>query len=726
MPLNALLNYLKTQHHITLTEQQLNAVSALHGPVCVISCPGSGKTTITVIRLANLIVNGGVNPKQILALTFSKASAADMNKRFGALFPKLAHSVKFSTIHSFAFHIIRTYQHMMSLQYQFIDSPQNPTHSSKGILSKLYLEITNNYPSDDDIDLIKSQISLLKNLMIEPTHTKQIKQYIEDEVDVFTQIYKQYETFKERQYLLDYDDLLTFGYQILKNNEQILAYYRQTYTHIQVDEAQDTSKIQYELIKLLLNKQQNLFLVGDDDQSIYAFRGAYPKQLLDFKETFKQGQVIFMSENFRSSQEIVSTSATFITQNKDRYEKNILTHNPPHSPIACLELKSEKEQLDYLVSELQGMEDYSSVAILYRQNVSAISVLEVLERFGIPFRLSEGRLAFFTHPIVLDVLAFYDLASHPRHQNAFKRLSRILYLSSNVVNQTLTQTEMGYLAYLTKHVTFAKKFQRDKVKEFSSKLAKILTLPPAQSLTYLLETLDYRSYLNRKGFFKEDDLSAYTQGVAVFETMKMIARSESDISGFLHRLGHLKQISEQGLQEENAVSLMTFHASKGLEFDCVFMIDCMNGITPPQNVLNDYHNRNLTQYEEEARLFYVAMTRARKRCEMMSVGFKHNTAFTPSNFFQVVDEIVNPTQQTDDTKNTKKLSRPVSQLKNSLLSDIDLTPFIVGSSVMHKKFGEGEIIALEGEIATIKFSDNHKRISLRITLQNETLSLVTA
>ena len=323
-----LTSYLYDHFKMTLTPSQKDAVEALHGPICVISCPGSGKTTVTVIRLANLMVKGGVSPQQILALTFSKASAKDMNDRFKSLFPSLANHVKFATIHSFAFHIIRHFEQISGTRYEFIDTPNQMTHSKRQLLASIYLEKSERYLSDDEYETITGQISLLKNLMIEPHQTTEIKKYVENEVELFIQVYKAYEQKKEANFFLDYDDLLTTAYQILIHRDELRTFYQQRYTHIQIDEAQDTSKIQYELIKLVATPRNNLFLVGDDDQSIYAFRGAYPKQLLDFKQTFKDAQIIYLTENFRSSQNIVEMSSTFISHNHDRYPKEIKTPNP--------------------------------------------------------------------------------------------------------------------------------------------------------------------------------------------------------------------------------------------------------------------------------------------------------------------------------------------------------------------------------------------------------------
>ena len=443
-----LTSYLYDHFKMTLTPSQKDAVEALHGPICVISCPGSGKTTVTVIRLANLMVKGGVSPQQILALTFSKASAKDMNDRFKSLFPSLANHVKFATIHSFAFHIIRHFEQISGTRYEFIDTPNQMTHSKRQLLASIYLEKSERYLSDDEYEMITGQISLLKNLMIEPHQTKEIKKYVENEVELFIQVYKAYEQKKEANFFLDYDDLLTTAYQILIHQDELRTFYQQRYTHIQIDEAQDTSKIQYELIKLVATPRNNLFLVGDDDQSIYAFRGAYPKQLLDFKQTFKDAQIIYLTENFRSSQDIVTMSSTFISHNHDRYPKEIKTPNPPSSVPVLHHFQTEKEQFTYLMEQLKATDDLNEVAILYRQNVSVISLIETLERHQLPFRLQEGKLIFFTHPIVKDIVAFFHLTLNPRDAEAFKRIAKILYLSASVIQQTLAQSESPYLDYL--------------------------------------------------------------------------------------------------------------------------------------------------------------------------------------------------------------------------------------------------------------------------------------
>lgn len=727
---DALTTYLFDHHHITLTPAQKQAVEALTGPTCVISCPGSGKTTVTVIRLANLIVKGNVPPHQILALTFSKASAKDMNERFRTLFPSLAPHVKFSTIHSFSFSVIRHFEKLSGTRYQLIEHPTSNGISKRQLLASIYLEQTERYLSDEEYETLTGQISLLKNLMIAPHQTTEIKQYIEEEQELFIKLYRAYESKKEAHYFLDYDDLLTTAYHLLKQNASLRQFYQHHYTHIQIDEAQDTSKIQYELIKLLAAPLNNLFLVGDDDQSIYAFRGAYPKQLLAFKETFPKAQLIYLTDNFRSSQDIVDLSSAFIRSNQTRYQKEIKTPNPKQSLPTLHHFQNEREQFDYLIHELKQLDHLQEVAILYRQNVSAISLIEQLERHHLPFCLQEGRLAFFSHPIVKDIIAFFHLALHPKDTEAFKRIGKILYLSASTLSQTLAKAEHAYLDYLTQQVAFNTTFQQEKIRKFKLNLPKITTLPPRRAIHFILDTLDYESYLTKKGFLKDEKERVYTQGVAVIETLKSIATETGDVHEFLNRLAHLYQLSQQStIQQPNAIRLLTFHASKGLEFDTVFLIDCMDGITPSSGALNQHLLNEEEELEEERRLFYVAMTRARHQLHLLSVASKHNMIFNRSIFIKEVQSILNPALKKEGhlpTASKRTLSgRKIDELKSLPGSTIDLSPYPVGTIITHRQFGDGTIIAREGEIATIQFhaTKDEKRISLKITVANGNVTL---
>ena len=437
--------------------------------------------------------------------------------------------------------------------------------------------------------------------------------------------------------------------------------------------------------------------------------------------------MIYLTENFRSSQNIVNLSSAFIEQNHHRYKKEIKTPNPPQIAPQLHHFQTEKEQFTYLIDQLKTIENLDEVAILYRQNVSAISLVEAFERHQIPFRLQEGKLSFFTHSIVKDVVAFFQLAKNPRHTEAFKRIAKILYLSASVINQTVSQSESHYLDYLTRQVTFKTAFQRDKIRQFKLNLPKLQEIAPNRGIHYILDTLGYESYLTKRGFIKEDKERVYTQGLAVIETLKSIAKETNHADDFLHRLTHLYDISHQSsLQQSPSVHLLTFHASKGLEFDTVFLIDCMDDITPTSNALSHHLLQEDEEFEEERRLFYVAMTRARMRLEIISVANKHNMLFNRSIFVKDVHQILNPHRSTESSPAVKRTTsgRTISELKSlALTSSVDLSAYQLGVSIHHLRFGDGTIIDLEGEIATIQFEHEQKRISLRITVKNGNVTL---
>ena len=351
----------------------------------------------------------------------------------------------------------------------------------------------------------------------------------------------------------------------------------------------------------------------------------------------------------------------------------------------------------------------------------------MLERHQLPFKLQEGKLTFFTHPIVKDVVAFFHLTLNPRDAEAFKRIAKILYLSASVIQQTLAQSESPYLDYLTRQVAFKTAFQRDKIRQFKLNLPKLKDLPPKRGIHFILDTLDYESYLTKRGFIKDEKERVYTQGLAVIETLKSIASETGDIHEFLNRLSHLYQLSHQSSQQMMpAINLLTFHASKGLEFNTVFLVDCMDGITPSSSALNQHLLHEEEEFEEERRLFYVAMTRARHQLQILSVANKHNMLFNRSVFVKDVHQILYPKSATESLPQPKRTAsgRSISELKSmNLTTSVDLKAYQIGVLIHHQRFGDGTIIDLDGETATIQFEHEQKRISLRITVENGNVSL---
>lgn len=694
----SLIDYLK-KNDLSLSDIQYEAVTALNGPTALISAPGSGKTTVTVIRLANLIVKGKVDPGRILALTFSKAAAKDMGRRFAELFPTLAGRLQFSTIHSLAFSIIK----QTGENYRFLDKPETP--SKRQVLTGLYLEATGEYMADYEYEAYAAGIGLLKNLLIEPSQKVKIQRYIEDDLDKFVQVYTAYEAYKKSQQLLDFDDILTLGLQLLQTDETLLQTYQSHFTHVQVDEAQDISTAQWELIKLLALPQNNLFLVGDDDQSIYGFRGADPGIFLKFKE-IPQAKIIAMNENYRSSADIVAMSSAFIQENKNRHQKKIVTSNSAKSlPSFCF-FQREADQFEHLAKILQEPSS-KSIAVLYRQNVSAIGLMKTLDDHQIPYALHEEKLGFYNHPVLRDVKAFFQLASNPYDEAAFRRIAKINYLPAIAVREVTSQSELPFLRYLGSRVRFQKAFQKSKASELAAKLPQVASLPPARALHYILMTLGYEEYLYKKGFLKEEkNRPLYTQAKAVLETIRSFAKSSENASKFLEQLQHPPKKTAVA-----NVHLMTFHSAKGLEFDHVYLLDCMNEITPSKSSQNKKEEGDLEEYEEERRLFYVAMTRAREKLEILGSANRYFMDFSRSDFFKEA-------RQAAGAKEMAPVAAPLKKVPLASLMDApNYEDYGKGAQIKHARFGIGTVLERDGEIATISFADETRRISLRITLE---------
>jgi len=348
---------LRSKFGINLTEQQKKAVTNLEGPVLVLAVPGSGKTTTLLSRTAYLISHG-IKPENILTVTFSKMSTKDMLERFNRIFGGvIGYDVKFSTIHSLAYSIVRGYNYKNNIKSIIIESDEDknwkpPTTKSK-LLRQINREINNTIMTEEQFEDLSSKISFVKNMMLEESEFDEYNWSIEN----FKKIYDKYESIKRENSYIDYDDMLSKCLYILEKDRGILGKYQSTYTYIQVDEAQDTSKVQHKIIKLLGSNNDNVFYVADDDQSIYGFRGAYPEFLLNVRDIYKNVKIFYMEENFRSTPNIVSVCNQLIKENETRFDKNIFTNKASGQPIQILKVKNKEEQLWDIIEKLKKRDE---------------------------------------------------------------------------------------------------------------------------------------------------------------------------------------------------------------------------------------------------------------------------------------------------------------------------------------------------------------------------------
>ena len=622
---------------MNLNKEQAQAISHFNGPALVLAVPGAGKTTVLIHRTANLILNKNISPEKILSITFSRASAKDMKNRFNNLYGDISTiPVHFSTIHSFAYNLIREYAYNNRTRFNLIeDNKKEP--NKYNILTNIYYSKNNNHITEEKLENLINSIGYIKNMLITP---EEFLSNNKINIKNFGEIFNTYEQYKKINNLIDFDDMLTMSLEIFKKDRYLLHKYRSRYDYIQVDEGQDTSKVQMEIIKTLSYPKNNLFIVADDDQSIYGFRGAYPKGLFEFNKVYENIKLFYMEQNYRSSKNIVSVSNKFIKQNKLRYNKNIFTENLFIEPINIIKLKKPEDQYQYLIDELISKKDYKNSAILYRNNMSAIGVIEYLERNKIPFHMKDIKINFFNHWIVQDILSFLFLAQEPSN---IKYLENIFFKMKGFISNR----QISYIKTLDRNIpVFDRLLQLPGINRFYKKnflelkldFKKLSKMDPHKGIHYIDEKLKYGDYL-RESCMKFGHTLDSLKDILYF--LKMISSKTKDLNELIGRIKYLKYLTLQSKNIKNGVNLSTIHSAKGLEFKNVYIIDLIEGDFPNANSIDDYDKGNIETLEEERRLFYVGMTRAKEHLSLITLNNRNDKKVNPSRFLIELEKLTN-------------------------------------------------------------------------------------
>lgn len=616
-----------------LSLEQKNAINHISGPALILAVPGAGKTTVLVHRTYNLIANHNINPENILSITFSKASSIDMKKRFNTLFPQAAsYNVHFSTIHSFCYGLIREYAYINRINYRLIEDNKRQLNKYN-LLKKIYLDINKTYITEEKLENLLNAIGYIKNKMLTAD------QYLQDnkiDIDNFKIIYNSYENYKKKYNLLDFDDMLTISLEILKNSKILLEKYRNRYKFIQVDEGQDTSKIQMEIIRLLALPENNLIIVADDDQSIYGFRGAYPKALLDFNKDYINGKIFFMEENYRSSKNIVSVSNKFIKSNTLRYKKEIKTHNPYLEPVNIIKVKSITDQYEYLIEDLKN-KDLSKSCILYRNNLSSIGIIEFLIRNNISFYTRDKKLRFFNHWLIKDIVDFLILAKDTSNMDIYENIYYKIkgYISKNQINYAKTLDANKCVFERIGEYPGINEFYKRNLRELKLDFKKISNMKPREAIFYIEYHLEYDIYLKENSIkfgYTYDNLST------MLYYLKLIGENCENLEEFTQRLNHIQFLCSNSTKNTNTITLSTIHSSKGLEFENIYMIDLIDGEFPNTSSIEDFDLGNIENLEEERRLFYVGITRAKKHLTLIAPNNINGNEFLPSRFLNELEK----------------------------------------------------------------------------------------
>lgn len=699
------IKYLQ-EHKINLNEQQIKAVLSIDGPMLLLAVPGSGKTTVIVSRIANMITNHNIDPKNILTLTFSRSSANDMKYRFKKFFNKEIADLKFSTIHSFCYGVIQRSQKKINL----IEGDNAQITKAK-ILRSIYKEINSEFINEDKLDELSNQISYVKNMMLDGAEIDTLK----TNIDNFKDIYNKYESIKSNGEYLDFDDLLIKTYQMFSTDKKLLEVYRINYKYINIDEAQDTSKLQHKIIELLAKPNNNIFMVGDEDQSIYGFRAAYPDALLEFSKVYSNSQILKMERNYRSTKNIVNSANLFIKQNKNRFDKNMYSQNDEGLGITFTTLEDLCNEYDYLAKKLKDNKNLGDTAILYRNNVSAIPLIDILDREKVSFYIRDSKLSSLNHWVIKDVIAFIKLAINPCDFASFSQIYFKLnsYISKELLEYVKHNKGSKNIFDTLSGATNINNNQQKKIYDLKINFISLSRLKPLAALSFIQKDLEYEKYL--KGDKSKQDSSTYIQ---ILNAIKVIARNSESLDDVIQRLNSLPKICEAANSNysKNAVTLTTYHSSKGLEFDSVYMIDLIQGQIPSYSGIEDK-----TLMEEEVRLFYVGITRAKRYVELITSSFLNDNYIKISEFAKYLKEKC--------CKGTKVLQKSKLEdfvdLNNYNLSSMTQDNLKNDTLVFHDRFGIGKIKEFDKDFVTIEFYNSGlKSFSLSICISQNLIDIL--
>lgn len=592
------------------------------GPMMLLAGPGSGKTTTMTKRVVSLLENYHVNPANILVVTFTKAAAREMKERFEKLcmdsgIAQNYKQVTFGTFHGVFYGILR---HAYRLTGKNIISEEQRFDMLRELAYRQRMEIED---EKEFFEGLVQEISEVKNSRIPLEHY--YSKNCPDEV--FRKIYTSYVTICRQSRLLDFDDMLLYCYDLLTQRPDILAGWQKKFQYILVDEFQDINKLQYDIVKMLAAPENNLFIVGDDDQSIYSFRGAKPEIMMNFPKDFPSVQTELLPVNYRSTGEIVEAAGKVIAWNKRRFQKKIHTDNEKgKAPLVKAFQNGKEEELylkDCIVKAHEQGCPYEEMAVLYRTNSGARFLVETLMEYQIPFQMRDVLPNLYDHWIAKNLISYMKLAEGDRSRKEFLQVMNRpnRYISREVLDEPQVSFEALRWHYEEKE------WMLDRIDKFEEDLNLLKNMTPYAAINYIRHGIGYDEYLRTYALFRKlkiedmheilDELADSAKGYQTFGEW------------FIHIAKYTDKIKEQArtkISEKKGVVISTFHSIKGLEFDQVFLMDVNEGTIPYRKAVTE------SNIEEERRLFYVGMTRARKELNLFYIKERHEKRMMPSRF----------------------------------------------------------------------------------------------
>ncbi len=604
-------------------ETQLQAIHHKDGPMLVLAGPGSGKTTVITHRIRYLTEEYRVDPGSILVITFTKAAAEEMKLRFQALMEGRRLPVSFGTFHAVFFSILK---HAYRYDASNIIREEQRVRVIRELMDHFHVDVED---EAEFADGILSEISAVKGDRINPEHyySKNCSE------ELFRKLYQGYMDALMRQRLLDFDDMLVMCYELFTQRKDILAAWQQKYRYILVDEFQDINRIQYEIVRMLAAPEDNLFIVGDDDQSIYRFRGAKPEIMLGFTRDYPQARQTLLGMNYRSTSEIVEAAGRLIAHNRTRYQKEIRASRGKGRPVVTAVWEDARAETKGIVEELQ---DYvrmgyrwSDMAVLYRTSLEPRLLMERLMEYNIPFRMRDTLPNLYDHWIAQDICAYIRIAVDELAKRGMARRAdavRIINRPKRYVNrEALEGTEISWNGVKSWYQD--KGWMIERIEQLEYDLRMIGRMVPVAAVNYIRKGVGYDEYLREYADYRR------MKPEELLEVADQLQESASAFDTVQDWFAHMKEYGEQ-LKEQakrlekdtDCVSLMTMHSSKGLEFPVVYILDANERVTPHHKAVLD------ADLEEERRMFYVAMTRAKERLHVCYVRERYGKKQERSRF----------------------------------------------------------------------------------------------
>lgn len=661
-------------------EAQEQAIRHIDGPCLVLAGPGSGKTAVITDRTRYLIEEAGIHPANILVVTFTKAAAMEMQERFRTKMQGANVPCTFGTFHSIFFWILRR-------AYGYTGNQIVSEEEKRKILTELVQKMELEYEDEEEF---------IQNLIGEITLVKSEYMPIEHYYSTtcgeaeFRQLYQSYQERIQSEGKLDFDDMLVYTYELLKERSDICRQWQEKFQYILIDEFQDINHIQYEIVRMLSGDRKNLFVVGDDDQSIYRFRGARPEIMLGFTKDYPEAEVILLNVNYRSSREIVEGSLRMIANNTKRYDKEIRSEQPYVAPICIHELKSPAEEAQDIRKQIQIYHDrgipYREMAVIFRTNMDPRRTVNALMEYNLPFRMRDHLPNCYEHWIAKQILAYIRIAIGSKERvdylqiwNRPKRYLRREWLQEGPVDLDRILEQVQDKAWAV-----------EAIQKLNSDLNRLRKMAPFAAINYIRKGIGYDQYLEEYAKIRKMKTEELMD---ILDEIQSMAEPYRDYeSWFLHIEEYGKELEEQRKQQvdfrkdQDAVTLSTMHSAKGLEYQVVFILQANEGITPYKKAVKP------DEIEEERRMFYVAVTRAKTYLHIYVLKERYNKPLSPSRF---VNEI-----------------------------RFDRSKLAVGETVRHRSFGEGTITYLDRKKIGIYFqkSGETRILSLEFVLEQGLLS----